>query len=481
MQINELKNEGLSREYTVTVPAGDIDERVDNRLKEVGSNVRIPGFRPGKVPLKVLRQRFKKSVLGEVLEATVNESSQEVLRQNDLRPAMQPNIEIESFDEDGDLIYKMGVECMPEIQEMDFSKIELTKQKAKVDDKEVNEALERIATDFRKTEPAEEGYKAQDGDVAVIDFKGSIDGEEFQGGAGEGHHLELGKGQFIPGFEEQLVGVKAGDSLDVKVTFPEEYHAEELAGKEAVFAVDVKEVRQYTDQDIDDEFAKSLGLEDLETLKNQVRERLEQDYDQMARSHVKRELLDALHEGHDFDVPEGMVTQEFDQIWQQFEQARDNGQLDEEEAGKSEEDLKAEYEDIAKRRVMLGLLLSEVGNKNNIQVSQEDLNRAMVQEAQKYPGQEAQVLEFYRNKPEALANLQAPIFEDKVVDFLLELATVTEKEVSVEELMKSPDADESKEEEAEKPAKKAKAKKASSKKASAKKAGAKKAKAKKAD
>lgn len=468
MQISELKNEGLSREYSVTVPAADIDQRVDARLQEVGATVRIPGFRPGKVPLKLLRQRFSKSVMGEVLENAVNETSQEVLREHDLRPAMQPKIEIESFEEGKDLVFKVGVECMPEIEEADYSKIELTRLKAKVEDKEVGDALERIAKDFRKSEPVAKARKAKAGDVAVIDFKGSIDGEEFEGGAGEGHHLELGSNRFIPGFEDQVVGAKPGDSLDVKVTFPEDYHAEDLAGKEAVFAVEVKELREYVDQEINDEFAESLGLENLEALQQQVRERLEQDYNQVGRSRLKRDLLDALHESHDFDVPAGMVDQEFDQIWQQFEQAKEAGQLDEEETSKNEEELKTEYRDIAKRRVMLGLLLSEVGSKNNIQVSQEDINRAMVQEAQKYPGQESQVLQFYQKNPQALANLQAPIFEDKVVDFLLEMVKISDKEVSVEELMKDPDEEEAA------PKKKASSKKASSKKASAKKAKAKK-------
>lgn len=470
MQISELKNEGLSREYSVTIPAADIDQRVDARLQEVGATVRIPGFRPGKVPLNMLRQRFSKSVLGEVLESAVNETSQEVLRENDLRPAMQPKIEIESFEEGKDLVFKVGVECMPEIEEADYSKIKLTRLKAKVEDKEVDDALERIAKDFRKTEPVAKARKAKAGDVTVIDFKGSIDGEVFEGGAGEGHHLELGSNRFIPGFEDQIVGTKPGDSLDVKVTFPEDYHANDLAGKEAVFAVDVKELREYVDQEVNDEFAESLGLENLDALKQQVRERLEQDYGQVSRSRMKRDLLDALHEAHDFEVPAGMVDQEFDQIWQQFEQAKEAGQLDEEETSKDEEELKTEYRDIAKRRVMLGLLLSEVGSKNNIQVSQDDINRAMVQEAQKYPGQETQVLQFYQKNPQALANLQAPIFEDKVVDFLLEMVKIDDKDVSVEDLMKDPDEEEA-----------APKKKASSKKASSKKASAKKAKAKKSD
>ncbi len=347
MQINETKNEGLSREYNVTVPASDIATRVDARLQEVGKTVNLPGFRKGKVPLTILRQRFGQSVMGEVLEAAVNESSAEVLSKNELRPAMQPKIEIESFEEGKDLIYTMGVECMPEIVEMDYSTIELTKHKAKIEGKEVDEALERIAKDFRKTEPVAKARKAKEGDVVVIDFKGSIDGVEFQGGAGEGHNLELGSNSFIPGFEDQLVGAKPEDHLDVKVTFPAEYQAEELAGKEAVFSVDVKELREYVETAIDDELAKSLGLDDLEQLKNNIRDRLAEDYDQFSRNRMKRQLLDALQEGHDFDVPAGMIDQEFDSIWKQFEEAKTAGQLDEDETSKDEDELKAEYRENA--------------------------------------------------------------------------------------------------------------------------------------
>ncbi|MTI08475.1 trigger factor [Curvivirga aplysinae] len=473
MQINETKNEGLSREYTVTVSASDIDARVDTRLQEVGKTINLPGFRKGKVPLTILRQRFGKSVMGEVLEAAVNESSSEVVSKNELRPAMQPKIEIESFDEGKDLVFKMGVECMPEIKEMDFASIELTKYKAKIEESEVDEALERIAKDFRKSEPVAKARKAKEGDVVVIDFKGSVDGVEFPGGAGEGHNLELGSGQFIPGFEEQLVGAKPGDSLEVNVTFPEEYHAEDLKGKAAVFAVDVKELREYVETAIDDELAKNLGLDDLDQLKSNISERLEADYDQFARNRTKRQLLDALQEGHDFEVPAGMVEQEFDSIWKQFEQAKEAGQLDEDDASKDEDELKAEYREIAVRRVMLGLLLSEIGTKNNIQVAQDDLNKAIMNEARKYSGQEMQVMQYYQQNPEAMASLQAPIFEDKVVDFLVEMAKVTEEEISVEELVKDPDEAESK------PAKKAKAKKAA-KKATSKKSASKKSSAKKA-
>lgn len=476
MQVNETKNEGLSREFSITIPANDISVRVDAKLQEVGATVNMAGFRPGKVPLNVLRQRYGKSVLGEILESAVNETSQEVMQDNDIRPAMQPQIEVESFDEGADLVYKMSVDCMPEIPDVDYAKVKLTKLKAVVSDKEIDEALEKLQKDFKKSEPISKARKTKTGDVVVMDFVGSVDGVEFPGGAGEDFQLELGSNQFIPGFEDQMVGKNAGeDSFDVTVTFPAEYHADDLAGKEAVFVVTIKEIREQVEQEINDEFAKSLGLEDLATLRTNVAERIGKDYDQMSRTRLKRELLDTLHETLSYDVPPRMVEQEFDQIWQQFEQAKEAGQLDEDEASRSEEDAKAEYHDIAARRVMLGLLLSELGTKNNIEVSQEDVNKAMIQEAQRYPGQEAQVLEMYQKNPQALASLQAPIFEDKVVDFLFEMVTISDKEVSLEELMKDPDD----EKPAEKKAKKAAAKKTTAKKATAKKAASKKPAAKK--
>ncbi len=475
MQVEELKSDGLSREFSVTIPVADIDKRIDARLGELQGDVRLPGFRPGKAPLKILRQRFSKSVLGEVLEKAVGETSQELLSERELRPAVQPKIEITSFDEGQDLVYTMGVDLMPEIEPMDFSKLSLTRLKAKIEDSEVDEAIERMAKDFRKSEPVEGDRAAEMGDLAIIDFKGSVDGEYFEGGEGEGHRLELGSGRFIPGFEDQVVGMKVGEEKDLKVTFPEEYGAENLAGKDAVFETKLQGLEAFLDAVIDDEFAKTLGLETLDQLKGQMRERIENDYGQASRARLKRALLDALHEAHDFEVPPAMVETEFEQIWTQLEQARESGQVDPDDEGKSDDELKDEYRDIAARRVRLGMLLSEVGRKNDVSVSQDEVNRAIFAEAQKYPGQEQQVLEFYQKNAEAAASLRAPVLEDKVVDYILELAQVTDQEVTVEELLRDPD--ESADAEA-KPAKKAAAKK-SAKKSGAKKAAAKKAAAKK--
>lgn len=478
MNVEEIKADGLSREFSVTISVADIDKRIDTRLGEIQGEVRLPGFRPGKAPLKILRQRFSKNVMGEVLEKAVSETSQAVLTERELRPAVQPKIEITSFEEGADLVYKMGVDIMPEITPMDFSTISLTRLKAIVPDSDVDEALEKMAKDFRKSEPVEEDRAAIDGDLSIIDFKGSVDGELFDGGTGEGHRLEIGSGRFVPGFEEQIIGMKKGETKDVTITFPEEYGAKELAGKEAVFETTLQGIEAFVDTPIDDDFAKNLGLESLDQLRSQMRERIESDYGQASRSRLKRALLDALHEAHDFEIPPAMVEAEFDQIWSQFEEAKKNGQIDEEDAEKSDDDLKADYHDIAVRRVRLGMLLSEVGRINEVQISQDEVNRAVFAEAQKYPGQEQQVVEFYQSNAEALAGLRAPLLEDKVVDYILELATVTDEEVSIETLLQDPDQAAADSKEA-KPAKKSSAKKATAKKA-AKKSAAKKSASKKA-
>lgn len=477
MQVVETKNEGLSREFSITIEASDIDQRIETRLTEVGATVNIPGFRPGKVPMKILKQRFGTAILGEILEAAVGESSQNVLAENDIKPAMQPKIEVTNFDQGADLVYTMGVEIMPAIEPMDFSTLSLTRQTPKISDEEVNRALEGIAKDMRTTKPIEDDRKSKEGDVVVIDFVGTVDGEAFEGGAMDGHRLELGGGQFIPGFEDQLVGKKAGEHVDVKVTFPEEYGASELAGKDAVFSTDIKEIHEYTDAVVDDEFAKNLGAESLDQVKDQIRDKLAQDYGEIGRAKLKRALLDKLYEGHDFDVPAGMVDSEFDEIWRHFERAREAGQIDDEDKDKDEDTLRGEYRDIAHRRVQLGLLLSHVGEQANIEVTQDELNRAAIREAQRHPGQERQIFEQFSQNPEAMASLRAPLFEDKTVDYILEFANVTDEEVSTEALL-ADDSDEAagkaKKGGAKKAAKKASSKKSASKKGAAKKAAAKK-------
>lgn len=435
MQITETSADGLKREFKVVVAASDIDAKMETKLQEVGKQVKLPGFRPGKVPTQVLRQRFGQSVMGEVVEEVVGESASKAIEENNLRPAMQPKIEIDKFDEGTDLEYTMSVELLPEFEITDLKKLKLERLKVDVPDSEIDDALDRLAEQRKDSKPAE-GKKAVSGDVVVIDFVGKVDGEAFQGGSAEGHHLELGSNSFIPGFEEQLTGVKAGDEVEVKVQFPEQYGAQHLAGKDAVFEVKVQEVRETEAATIDDEFAKGFGEEDLESLRKAIRGQIEQEYGGVTRNKVKRDLLDALAEAHTFDVPEGMVEAEFDMIWKQFEERRKSApeELDEDEKGKSDDDLKAEYRDIAIRRVRLGLVLSQIGTDNKIEVQQDEVTRAIMQEAQRYPGREREVMEYFRKNEEAVNSIRAPIFEDKVVDYILELADVSERSVKPDEL-----------------------------------------------
>jgi trigger factor len=435
MQITETSADGLKREFKVVIAAADIAQKVDARLSEIGRNVRLPGFRPGKVPMSMLKKRYGAHVMGEVLEQAVGDSSAQAMRERGLRPALQPKIEIVSFEEGADLEYKMNVELLPDITPAPLGEIELERLKPEIADSEVDRQLERIAENNRKTTPVDR--PAESGDAVVIDFVGRVGGVEFPGGKGENHTLRLGSNQFIAGFEDQLVGAKAGEKRVVKVSFPQEYGNEELAGKEAEFEVDVKEVRALEPATVDEDLAQRIGFDSLDELRKTVREQLERDFAQLARQKLKRRVLDALAERHDFPVPSGMVDLEFETIWKQLEEERKrNPESASEDAGKSEDELKAEYRKIAERRVRLGLLLSEIGRQNNIQVTNEEVNRAIVQEARRFPGQERKVVEFYRNNPDALANLRAPIYEDKVIDFIVEMAKVTDKPVSPEELLK---------------------------------------------
>jgi trigger factor len=433
MQITETLNQGLKREYKIAVPAAQLREKVDGKLVELSHKLKIPGFRPGKVPMSLLKQRYEQSVMGEVLEESVQQSSQQLMTERNLRPAGQPKIELVGEFKDGtDLEFSMAMEVIPEVTPMDFTTVSLERVGVDVPESEVEDSLKRIAKRQRASEPVADDVAAATGDIAVIDFVGSIDGVEFEGGKADGHYLELGSGTFIPGFEEQLVGTKKGDKKTVKVTFPAEYGNADLAGKEASFAVTVQEVRRLKDVPVDDELAKSLGLTDLAELKKQARERIEKEYGAVARARVKRKLLDILADNHNFNLPETLVEAEFGAIWQQIEADLKADRLDEEDKGKSEDALKKEYREIAERRVKLGLLLSEVGRQNNIQVPNEELSRALIQEAQRYPGQQQQVIEYYQRSPEALNQLRAPLYEEKVVDFILERAKVSERKISPE-------------------------------------------------
>jgi len=441
MQVTETSAEGLKREFTVVVPAGDIERKLSSRLTEIGHSVRVPGFRPGKVPIGLLRKRYGDAVRGEVLEQAVQESLRETMTERDLRPAGEPRIEIVTFEDGADLEYKLALELMPEIPPVDFSGIELERVVAKVGDAEIDDALKRIGEGQRSFAAVTDGRAAQDGDVVVIDFVGKIDGEEFPGGTLNDFEMELTGTGFLPGFAEQVVGTKAGESTSFTISVPDDHGNEQLRGKDIVFDVTVKEVRAPAAVTVDDAFAKANGLDDLDALKAMVREQLERDYGQISRARLKRDLLDGLTDRADFELPLGIVEAEFEQIWKEVEAARERGSLDDDDKDKSDDELKARYREIAERRVRLGLLLAEVGRTNNITVSQDDLNRAMHAQAGRFPGQEAQFLEYYRKNPDAMRELQGPIFEDKVIDFVIEMASVTDREVTPEELMREPDAD----------------------------------------
>ena len=434
MQVTETQTDGLKHEYKVVIAASDIAEKMAHRLQELGRQVRLPGFRPGKVPVNILKQRFGSSVMGEVLERAVTDSSNQAITERGLRPALQPKIEIVSFDEGKDLEYTMALEVLPDITVMDFAQIELEGLTVEVPDQEVQAVLERLAGSHRKSQARSKKRKARSDDVLVIDFRGSVDGEELPGMAGEGHHLELGSNRFVAGFEEQLIGIDLGEEREIAVTFPEAYVNDKLAGKDAMFQVKVHDILETVPMEIDDDLAVALGEENLESFKGKVRQQVELDYGQLARARLKRALLDQLADGHQFPAPAGMVDVEFDVIWKQLKEDHEQGRIDPEDEGKDDEVLRAEYRAIAERRVRLGLLLSEVGRQNDIDVTQDEVNRALMQEAQRHQGHEREVFDFYQKSPEATAKLRAPIFEDKVIDFITALAKVTERKVTPQEL-----------------------------------------------
>ena len=436
MQVTETLNEGLKRGYAITVTAAELEDKVNAKLEEARRDFQMKGFRKGKAPLPLMKKMFGKSVLGEAMQESIDEAMRKHFEETGERPALQPDVQMtnENWEEGQDIEVEMKYEALPEVPDTDFSQIKLEKLVAEIDEDAVNEALDNLANSANHFEPRRKGSKAKDGDQVVIDFVGKLDGEPFEGGAAEDFPLVLGSGQFIPGFEEQLEGAKAEEEKEVTVTFPENYQAEQLAGKEAVFDVTVKEVKEPKPAPIDDELAKKFGAEDLEALKGQIRERLSEEYAGAARSVMKRKLMDALDEVVDFDLPPTLVETEAKQIAHQLwhEKNPDVKGHDHEEVEPTDEDNK-----LAERRVRLGLLLAEVGNKAEVTVSDSELQQAMMNQARQYPGQERQFFEFMQQNPQAQQQLRAPIFEDKVVDYILELAEVTEKTVSKDELQKA--------------------------------------------
>ncbi len=448
MQVTETSADGLKREIQVVLAAKDLTERRDERIEELKGQVQIKGFRRGKVPAAHLRKVYGKQLMAEVLQSAVEESSQKALEEREERPASQPKIDFPEDEQlmeqvvagETDLTYSMSYEIIPKFDVVDFSTLELERLTADVDPEEVDKAIQQLAernVSYEATEAAaEDGYKL------TVDFVGKIDGEAFDGGTAEGVELVLGQGGFIPGFTEGMVGTKAGEERTVEATFPEAYPVEDLKGKTAEFDVTVKEVAAPKVPEIDDEFAKTLGAEDLENLKKLVSEQMEREYAQVSRLKLKRQLLDKLNEAHDFELPPSLVDAEFEGIWAQVTQQMEQAGRTFEDEGKSEEEMRQEYRDVAERRVRLGLIIGDVGEKNNIEVTQDELRGALLEEARKYPGQEKFVYEYYEKTPGAIAQLRAPIFEDKVVDLIVEKAAVTDKKVSVEELAKPLPGDE---------------------------------------
>lgn len=442
MQVTETLSEGLKRSYTVVLPAADIESRRSARFTDLGKTVRLPGFRPGKVPLPVLRQRYGSAVTAEVVEQSVTEATRQVLSERGLRAAVQPKVDLVSSDPARDLEFKVEVELLPEVALPDFAAVELTRLKAEATPEAVEKALADIAARNREwveLTPDELGERgAGGGELVVVDYVGRMDGAEFPGGRATDVRVDIGGQGFIPGFAEQIEGIRPGETRTVSVTFPEGYGVAALAGKAAQFEVSAKSIGRPVVPAVDEELAHKLGFETLDEMREVVRHRIQREYDQLSRLRLKRLLLDKLNEMVTFASPESMVTGEFDQIWARLEADRQQGQLDAEDQAKDEATLRGEYRAIAERRVRLGLLLSEIGRANAISVGSDEMARAMRAEATRYPGREAQVMEFFRNNPAAADTLRGPIFEDKVVDFVLELAKVTEQVVSPEDLAKEP-------------------------------------------
>jgi trigger factor len=441
MQVVEKLNEGLSRVYEVTIAKDLLTQKLNAKIAEVAPKMNVKGFRPGKVPPAHVRKLYGKELMSEILQETLTETTQSALDQNKVRPASQPELtplgDIDAVIKgESDFAYQIAVEQMPDFEPVDVATLELTRPVYEPTEDEINEALNGIVSQQKQYEPkGGKAPKAADGDKLNIDFVGKVDGEVFDGGSMEGADLVIGSGQFIPGFEEQLIGAKKGEERVLNVTFPADYGAANLAGKEATFETKVNEISAPKDAVADDDFAKGLGLEGLDALKGLLKTQIEQQYKTAARFKMKRALLDILDEKHSFDLPQKMLDAEFAGIWQQVEQDKAAGQLSEEDVGKSEDELKAEYRKIAERRVRLGLVLAEIGTRQNVTVSDQELAQAIAQEARNYPGQERQVFEYFRSNPAASAQLRAPLYEEKVVDAIFELAKVSEAPITKEELL----------------------------------------------
>jgi trigger factor len=435
MQTVETLNEGLKRAYTLTIPAKDIIARVEAEVKTVAPQVRMPGFRPGKVPANLVRKMHGPALEQQALDSAVRESVQSLLSEKQLRPAMQPAVELDKDYAPGkDAEVKVTLEVLPDVPTPQIEGLKLERLTVEVPEDQINEQLGQLASSQKSHDAAPEGHAAKVGDLVVMDFVGKVDGVAFEGGTGEGMSVELGSGRLIPGFEDQLVGVKAGEERVLNVTFPDDYNVENLKSKPATFEAKVTEVKLAKETVVDEDFAKSLGLEGLDQLRNLVKGQMEQDNNNLTRIHMKRKLLDQLAANHDFPVPPSMVDAEFEQIWQQLQHEASHEENPAEALAEMEKE-RDDYLAISERRVRLGLLLSEIGQKNGVEVSQAEMNRLIMQAAQQYqPKDRERFVQYIQQEPMAAAQLRAPLYEDKVVDFLLAQAEISDRSVSREEL-----------------------------------------------
>jgi trigger factor len=448
MQVTETNSDGLKREFKVVVPAADLDARLNDRLVALKDRVQIRGFRPGKVPVTHLKKVYGRAVMAETIDEVVRETNAKIVTDNNLKLAMDPKITMPESETEiegvisgkSDLNYTIAVEVVPPITLADFKQIELTRLTAEVTDAEVDEAVGKLAEQSRPFEPKPEGGKVETGDRVTVKFTGTMDGQPFEGGNGDDIPVHVGSHSFIPGFEEQLVGMAAGETRTVNVTFPKNYLAPNLAGKDAAFEVTAKSIETPGAVTIDDAFAKSLGMESLDKLKAAMRERLAREHASASRQKLKRQLLDQLDKLHKFAPPPTLVEQEFNNVWGTITSDLQSQNRTFADEGTTEEKAREEYRGIADRRVRLGLVLAEIGDKNNIKVTDDEITRAIVEQARQYPGREQEVWEHYRKNPNAVATLRAPIYEEKVVDFVVELAKVTDRQVSREELFKDDEA-----------------------------------------
>jgi trigger factor len=449
MQVTETLVEGLKHEFKISVPASDLDAKADAKLVDLKDKVRLNGFRPGKVPVSHLKKVYGRSVMAETIDQTIRDTNTQIFTDRGFRLATEPKITMPTEKKEveelltgkTDLTYTVAIEVVPTIQLADFKSFSVEKPVVDVSDSDVDDAIKRIADQSRPYAAKSEGAKAENGDRVTINFKGTIDGVPFDGGTGEGIQVVIGAGQFIPGFEEQLIGIGAGETRNLKVSFPKNYASEKLAGQPAEFETTATLIEAPGETTIDDEFAKTLGLESLDKLKEAARERLVAEFAGATRQRVKRALLDRLDDSHRFEAPPSLIAEEFNLMWNSIKAEMESSGKTFADENTTEEAAKEEYQKIADRRVRLGLVLSEIGEKNKITVTDDEVSRAVIERARQMPGREKEVWDYYRNNANALAQLRAPIYEDKVVDFILELANVTEKKVSREDLFKDDDAE----------------------------------------